>query len=129
MLVGIVGFVITAGAVIFAFTTSQQSIPVDPLPSGDFHATSTETNYVLSPGESRTFKIRIQSLDGFGGDVKFGLYYPVSGVQFEVIPSVARVPKDGEVVVDAALKALKDARLGNRNITFKIVTPNIFPHY
>lgn len=126
MLVGIVGFVITAGAIIFTLATSQQSVPVNSLPVGDFHATSTETNHVLSPGESGTFKIRIQSLGGFDADVRFGLNYPVSGVRFEVTPSIAKVPKDGEVVVDATLKALKDAKPGNRNITFKIVTPTFF---
>jgi len=126
MLVGIVGFVITAGAVIFALATTQQSIPINSLPGGDFRATSTETNHVLSPGESRTFKIRIQSLSGFDADVRFGLNYPVSGVRFEVTPSIAKVPKDGEVVVNAPLTVLKDAKPGNWNIAFKIVTPTVF---
>ena len=126
ILIGVMGVVITAGAIIFALTTTQQSVPINSLPVGDFRATSTETNHVLSPGESRTFKIRIQSLSGFDADVRFGLNYPVSGVRFEVTPSIAKVPKDGEVVVDATLAVLKDARPGNRNISIKIVTPTVF---
>ena len=123
---GVLGIVIAAGIGLLFVSMTQRPTPPLSVPVGDFAITSAEKNFVLLPGDSKSFKIKIQSVGGFSSDVTFKLYTPIPGVQFKVEPSPLKMPKDSEITVDATLTVLKDAKPGNRNITFMAVAGPIF---
>ncbi len=126
ILMGVLGIVIAAGIGLFLVSMMQKPTPPPSVPIGDFAITSPEKNFVLLPGQSKSFKIKIQTVGGFSSDVTFKLYTPIPGVQFKVEPSPLKALKDGEITVDATLTVLKDAKPGNRNITFTAVAGPIF---
>ena len=123
---GVLGIVIAAGIGLLFVSITQKPAPPPSIPIGDFPITSAENNFVLLPGESKSFKIKIQSVGGFSSDVTFKLNNPIPGVQFKVEPSPLKVPKDSQITVDATLTILKDAKPGNRNVTFMAVAGPIF---
>lgn len=123
---GVLGILIAVGIGLLFISITQKPTPPPSISIGDFAITSAEKNFVLLPGESKSFKIKIQSVGGFSSDVTFKLYNPIPGVQFKVEPSTLKTPKDSEITVDATLTILKDAKPGNRNITFMAAAGPIF---
>lgn len=126
ILMGVFGIVIAVGIGLLFVSMTRKPEPPPSTSIGDFAITSAEKNFMLLPGESKSFKIKIQSVGGFSSDVTFKLYSPIPGVQFKAEPSPLKVPKDSEITIDATLTILKDAKPGNRNVTFMATAGPIF---
>ena len=124
VIVAIAAVVVVAfGATVFlnqGLLTSVTPAPPPPLgvEKGSIFFTTTEKNITLSPGETKTIKLNLQSVGGFQGGVSFGLRGPIQGAQIKFDPPSAKITNDGDVPVQATISLQSTAKAGDRSVIF-----------
>ena len=112
--------VVAVGAAVFLNQGMLTSVTPPPPPAvekGDIFLTSTEKNIALSPGETKTIKLNLQSVGGFQGDVSFGLRGPIQGAQIKFDLRTTRITNDGDVPVQVTISVQRDAKPSDGNMT------------
>lgn len=117
--IAVVAVVAAAGVGILVIDRGQpENRPPPSIPIGDFYASLNVKDFTLFPGESKSFRITIQSVGGFNDNVKMSMQVPIPGVLVSFQPPSIVVPSNGEVTVDATITAEKGAKPGSGNATF-----------
>lgn len=118
VIVAIAGVV---GAVLLLNPSAVGSITPAPSPPsgierGTIHLSTNEKNITMSPGETKTIKLNLQSVGGFRGDVSFGLRGPIQGAQIKFNPPSVKITADGDTAVQITISLQTSAKAGDRTM-------------